>query len=74
MEYLYNISINISEQYNMLYSSTNIYIPRTNISEDAVDLVSHGVGSVVDAVDNVWGQKQWVYVVKRGDSAAGVGV
>jgi hypothetical protein len=51
-----------------------LYIPRFH-SEDAVDLVSHGVGSVVDAVDNVWGQKKTlIYVAKTGDSAARVGV
>ena len=42
---------------NMFKVYKYLYIPRFH-SEDAVDLVSHGVGSVVDAVDNVWGQKK----------------
>ena len=50
---------------NMFKVYKYLYIPRFH-SEDAVDLVSHGVGSVVDAVDNVWGQKKnWFMWQKR---------
>ena len=59
---------------NMFKVYKYLYIRRFH-SEDAVDFVSHGVGSVVDAVDNVWGHKKTlIYVAKTGDSAARVGV